>query len=183
MNYTENILNVYRRATADDILMGMSWYGDAHMIAREAGDPVKGAGVIAALSPRMPWHRNVILARAAFQNPLTGGGLKRSIAAANAIMGGVDPLDVLGGEKTRAFYHNILHPFTSNEVTVDTHAIKIAGIDRDSVGKGLYREIANAYRAAAAVAGMSPLDMQAVTWTTYRRESNLWTHRKDAIPA
>lgn len=185
MTYADNILSVFKRATHDDILAGLSWYGNAHMVAREAGDVRKGAGVISALSPRMPWQRNLTLARDAFVAPLTGGALKRSIGAANAIMHeGADPLDILGGLKTRAFFDNILNPLTSAEVTVDTHAIKIAGIDRDSVGVGLYREISDAYRHAAAIAGIAPLDMQAVTWTTYRRESNMWTHRKEmANPA
>lgn len=178
---TENVLEVFNRATNDDHMAGMTWYSSAHMIARESGDVLKGAGVIAALSPRMPWHRNVTLARMAFDAPLTGGALKRSIAAANAIMHeNVPVLDILGGLKTRAFFDNIVHPLTSNEVTVDTHAIKIAGIDRDSVGKGLYNEIADAYRAAANIAQISPLEMQAVTWITFRREANLWTHRKDS---
>lgn len=170
MTFTESILSVYRRATHDDVMAGMTWYPDAHLIAREAGDIRKGAGIISALSPRMPWNRNVALARKAFSAPLDGGALKRSILAANRIANGDDPLDILGGLKTRAFFDNIVNPITSTEVTVDTHAIKIAGIDRDSVGKGLYRDIANGYREAAEKAGIAPLELQAITWVTWRRE-------------
>lgn len=166
--YVENILSVYRRATTDQLMEGMSWYQDAHLIAREAGNVTTGAGIISALSPRMPWGRNIVLARKAYTGPLEGGALKRSIATVNAILSGIHPLDVLGGLKTRAFFDNILNPLTSNEVTVDTHAIKIAGINRHSVGKGLYNDIANAYREAAKEYGIMPLEMQAVTWTVYR---------------
>lgn len=170
--YVENILTVYRRATTDQLMQGLSWYQDAHLIAREAGNVVAGAGIISALSPRMPWKRNIVLARKAFDAPLEGGALKRSIASANAIRNGNDPLDILGGLKTRAFFDNILNPLTSNEVTVDTHAIKIAGINRDSVGKGLYNDIADAYREAAKECGIMPLEMQAVTWTAWRNGGN-----------
>lgn len=170
LTYSDNILAVYRRATPADIMEGMSWYQNAHLIAREAGNVAVGAGILSALSPRMPWSRNVALARQGFVAPLTGGALTRSIAAANAILGGANPLDILGGLKTRAFFDNILNPLTSDEITVDTHAIKIAGLDRDSVGKGLYRDIANGYREAADIVGIMPLEMQAVTWTVYRNE-------------
>lgn len=166
--YAENILTVYRRATPSDLMEGMTWYQNAHLIAREAGNVAVGAGILSALSPRMPWSRNVTLARQGFVSPLDGGALKRSIASANAILAGANPLDILGGLKTRAFFDNILNPLTSGEVTVDTHAIKIAGLDRDSAGKGLYRDIANAYRDAANAVGIMPLEMQAVTWTVYR---------------
>jgi hypothetical protein len=178
MTMTDEILSVYERATTDDIMTGMTWYASAHMIAREAGNVVAGAGIIAALSPRMPWYRNILLARQAFVGNLNGGCLKRSIANANAIATGAHPLDILNGLKTRAFFDNILNPLLSTAVTVDVHAIRIAGIERDSVGKGLYNDIADAYRTAASKVGIMPLDLQAITWTTYRRE-NVWTHRKD----
>ena len=173
IDHAAHVMTVYRRATADDIREGMSWYAGAHEIAREASDVAVGAGILSALSPRMPWKRNVILARAGFVAPLTGGALTNSISAANRILAGENPLDVLGGLKTRAFYGNILDPNDSEIVTVDTHAIKIAGIDRDSVGKGLYRAIADGYREAAEYVGILPQQMQAITWTTWRRERGI----------
>lgn len=173
MTYAENILAVYRRAIADDIREGMEWYAYAHGIAQEANDVSTGAGILSALSPRMPWYRNVILARQAFVKPLTGGALGNSIAAANRIQAGENPLDVLGGLKTRAFYGNILDPADSEIVTVDTHAIKIAGINRDSVGKRLYSDIADGYREAAMQFNILPQQIQAITWITWRREKGI----------
>lgn len=175
INHTANILATYERASASDMLEGLSWYPTAHDIASEASNVATGAGIIAALSPRMPWHRNIKLARVAFGAPLTGGALKRSVNSANRILMGDAPLQVLSGLKTRAFYHNIRFPETSKMVTVDTHAIKIAGVDKDSVTPKQYGIIANAYRDAAKHIGLLPSDVQAVTWTTYRREQDLWT--------
>jgi len=180
MNMTSNILAIYDQASNDEVMSGLSWYPTAHEVAREASNVISGAGIIAALSPRLPWHRNIILARQCFDSPLNGGALGNSVRAANAIRNGAHPLDVLGGLKTRAFFDNIANPFTSRAVTVDVHAIRIAGItDRDSIGKGLYNEISAAYTDAAKYAGISPAEMQAITWVTYRRIINIWTHRKD----
>ena len=173
MTFVDNIVFWYLRATDSEHEDGMTWYARAHDIAREAGDVSLGAGIISALSPRMPWNRNVALARMAFVQPLTGGALTRSIESVNRIRNGEAPLDVLGGLKTRAFYANILDPENDEAVTVDTHAIKIAGINRDSVGKGLYNEIANGYRDAANLAGILPHQMQAITWVAYRRAQAL----------
>jgi hypothetical protein len=169
MNFTENILSVYRSADFVSFIDGLNWYETVHEMARDLHpNVVKSAGVLSALSPRMPWHRNVALAETCIAGDLTGGALKRSIGNANAIRNGANPWDVLGGLKTRAFFINILDPMRTDVVTVDTHAIKIAGLDRDSVGKGLYMEIQQAYIDAANVAGIRPNQMQAVTWMTYR---------------
>lgn len=171
MTMTESILSWYDRASATDIWSGIAWYGEAHLIARECGDPVKGAGLIAAFSPRTPWVRNLFLARIAFNDVrMFRGTLGDNIAKANAIIEGMHPLEALGkGLKTRSFFDNILNPLTSNEVTVDTHAIKIAGIDKDSVTPKQYGVIADAYREAAYSLGLAPLDLQAITWIAYRR--------------
>lgn len=168
MTYTANILRVWDAANSDDMAEGFTWYPEANSIAREAGDVLVGAGILSALSPRMPWNRNVALARKAFSEPLTGGALGRSIASVNAIREGADPLSVLGGLKTRAFFHNIVAPHADDEVTVDTHAIKIAGVNADSVGVRAYRDIADSYREAAAIAMVLPQEMQAVTWVAWR---------------
>lgn len=174
IDHAAHVMHVYRRATADDIREGLSWYAGAHAIACEAGDVRKGAGILSALSPRMPWDRNVKLARIAFHMPLTGGALGMSIQKANAIREGADPTIALGkGLKTLSFYVNILNPADAFTVTVDTHAIKVAGIDRDSVGKKLYNAIADGYREAAEYVGILPQQMQAITWTTWRRERGI----------
>lgn len=171
-DYAANVMMTYRRATAADILEGMTWYESAREIAREAETVVKGAGIIAALSPRMPWHRNVSLAREAFQRDLTGGALGASIVKVNAIRAGIHPHAALGkGLKTQSFFANILDPSNRLVVTVDTHAIKVAGLNRDSVTPRMYADIARGYMEAAAYVGILPQQIQAITWTTYRREN------------
>lgn len=174
VDHAAHVMMVYRRATDADIAAGMDWYEGAHEIAREAATVSTGAGILSALSPRMPWVRNVQLARVAFHMPLTGGALGASVEKANAIREGADPLIALGkGMKTLSFYANILDPSDPVTVTVDTHAIKIAGINRDSVGKKLYLAIADGYREVADYVGLLPQQVQAITWTTWRRERGI----------
>lgn len=181
MTYTDEIMSVFERATLPDTATGMGWYPYAHSIACEASDPAIGAGVIAALSPRMPWHRNVLLARVAFNDVrLFRGALGNSISKVNAILDGTPISDVLKASKTRSFFDNILNPLTSTAVTIDVWAMRVAGIvDRDAPTVKQYRELSNAYTEAANIVGIRPLEMQAITWTTYRREVDYWTHRKD----
>lgn len=174
VDHAAHIMTVLRRATVDDAAEGISWYERAYEIAEEVGNPSTGAGILSALSPRMPWDRNVKLARLAFTIPLTGGALGASIEKVNLIREGADPTVALGkGLKTLSFYQNILDPSDPITVTVDTHAIKVAGINRDSVGKGLYHAIANGYREVADYVGLLPQQVQAITWTTYRREKGI----------
>ena len=169
-----NILRKYSHSTVSDIDEGMSWYDSAREIAREldSSNTARAAGVIAALSPRMPWGRNVILARNAFANGEASGTMSAFCNLANRILAGEDTFDVLKGDKTRAFAHNIAFP-DSEFVAVDRHAIAIAiaAIPTElSLSKSEYRMFSEAYSRAAAIAGYAPSQLQAITWVTHRHE-------------
>lgn len=181
MNYTENILLAYDASSADDLAQGLQWYGLAYELAAGlAGsdyDHETCAGVIAAMSPMMNWASNIRVARALVERhrdelpmPTAGFGLGRNVAKAWRILEGEDPTEVLSGLKVRAFYANILGD--PDAVTVDRWAARIAR--NDYTDKGLvttreYREIADAYREAAAMRGISARDLQAAVWTYARR--------------
>ncbi len=88
-----------------------------------------------------------------------------------------DILTRLNGQKTRSFYSNIRG---LDEVTIDGHALNIArGVrfnltdDRTNLGKRLYRELQQAYVRAAKRVGIEPHNLQAITWTTWRREHGI----------
>jgi hypothetical protein len=188
----DNIIDVWNRATAEQVSSGLTWYADAHDLALDLadGDAVKGAGVLAALSPQEAWTRNIVLARQAFSTEgLQGGTLGRSIANAARILAGEHPLDVLGNGdarkalKTRAFYANIVDPADSFTVTIDRHAFDVAlnlrAADNKRVGltPTRYAAFSEAYRAAADTLGVLPQQVQAVTWTAWRER---WAWKKDA---
>ena len=175
MNLKDNIKATLDQATAIEFANGTAWYPNAHALALEisGGNLDAGAGVIAALSPRMTWIRNVMLARLAFETGLTGGALGANITKANRILDG-EPSDiVLGGDKVRSFFSNIIDPL-SDAVTIDAHAFDIAhgtkhGKDRPGIGKIMYRSLAQAYRDVANELDLAPAEVQSITWITHRR--------------
>jgi hypothetical protein len=182
-----NVLSVYNGASAANLREGLSWYLDAHSEARSlAGHPTgpgarervaSAAGIIAALSPMNGWENNKNKARqlVAQNGDGTGCGLYRNVAKAVAIYNGADPLDVLGGDKVRAFYQTILDPFGDIDPVIDRHAFDIAVGERTDEKrrgilsrKGVYSEFAHVYREAAKVAGIGSAQMQAITWVAWR---------------
>lgn len=174
----DNILAVYDRATEDDKAQGMSWYTTAHDLAGLVGfgDYDKGAGIIAALSANTGWTQNKNLALAISEGEEVGH-LSHVLGKVRAIMAGQPPIAVLGkGLKTLNFYMNIHQPERSGPVTIDRHAHDIArgqawGSRNRALTTGTrYQVLTYAYRAAAALRGVRPHEMQAVTWVTWRRE-------------
>jgi hypothetical protein len=180
----ENILAVYRQANPAHQREGAVWYQTAHTfavgLAKRYGVSVEqAAGVIAALSPQLAWTLNERYADLICR---TGDApvLGRSKRNALAILDGANPLDVLRGPKTRAFFDNILRPDSSSVVTVDrfAHDIAVGEVFGERYRptlerKGGYERIADAYRVAAESLGIPPLNLQAITWCAWR-EAYAW---------
>jgi hypothetical protein len=165
-------MKVYRQASEPDILAGKAWYAEAQSVARElsaTGDisVTAAAAVIAHLSPRCPWERNISAARELVATGHTTG-LSANIAKAKKAMVADDPWSTFGkAPKTRAFASNILGD--DNAVTVDVWAARIAGISEQQLGlAGVYEAVAHSYRLAAKRAGITPAQMQAITWVVIR---------------
>ena len=186
----ENIVNTFFSASDEDLAAGMEWYSVAHAHAvRIAGDDgaAIGAGVIAALSPQLGWTYNLELAERAFRDEKASGCVGANTNKANSIMWHyADPLDILGGQKVRAFYLAILEPHHVTAVVIDRHAFDIAvGRVTDDVTRrvlarvGVYEIFADAYRAAAHIISeafgetVAPSAVQAVTWLAWRRNKGI----------
>lgn len=193
--YVRNILKVYRRATKQDIEGGIEWYArakrEARMIALAFDLPVTTVvGVMAALSPNNRWDRNKVDAYnmcSAFTKGLSQDTFKVSTynamkdkawsILAEALTSNDDILDRLNGQKIRSFYSNIIG---LEEVTIDGHALNIArgkreGLtsDKTNIGVKAYRELQSAYVRAAKRVNVAPHELQAITWTTWRREHGI----------
>lgn len=177
------IVAAFRKASDEQQVEGRDWYVNAHAVAASLcpTDPRQAAGVMAALSPRTSWPRNLELAARAYAEGFASGSLSRSCAAADAILGGTDPLVVLNGPKVRSFFTLIADPTDATTVCVDRHAIDVAvgkhmeGWDRSMQfplnRKGLYERFAGFYRSAAKTIGdVRPAQVQAVTWVTWREQ-------------
>ena len=183
---------VYDLATPHEITVGRAWYPQAYETARimasDYGLCVQTVvGVIAALSPRNKWERNLLDA----ENLIEAYCVDRDAAAAVKVCTfgkgkakaiqildlDEDPftdaiMDVLSGPKLREFASCILK---LDDVTVDGHAFCVWNGARTglkavpAIGVKLRAEIKSDYRKAAAKLGLSPSECQAVTWCAWRR--------------
>jgi hypothetical protein len=173
-----NIRRTLDTATSEQRAEGKRWYQTAHTFAHGLSKRHKitvsqAAGIIAALSPQTPWSRNMAIADT-FCRTGDAGTLRGSVRKARAIRAGADPLAVLKGPKTTAFYANILDP-SGPEVTIDRHAADVAcGVRRGRAYRpeirmeSGYHQVADAYRAVAAELGMRGNVVQAITWLAWR---------------
>ena len=187
----DNIKAIYKLATAAERVDGSVWYQIARDIAQTLSDEygtslAQAIGVIAALSPRNKWARNVVDAEnlisafladtesAATVKVCTFGANK---AKAIKVLGAYDAdldaiLAILSGPKLREFASCIAG---LDEVCIDGHAYCIWTGGRTSlkdvpaIGVKLRKEIKADYPAAALDLGIPPAACQAITWCTWRR--------------
>jgi hypothetical protein len=195
---TRNITAAWRQASEFDIAEGSDWYAKARRLAEHL-DPdnvERAAGVIAALSPKLSWPQNCDRAIALYRghNP---GGLPANMAKAKRILAGEHPEDVLGGPKVRAFYFIIVNPDHPEAVAIDRHAFDIAvgKVTDDSTRnkvlgrKGGYEAFCQRYHRAAKIISrevgrtVTAAQVQAVTWTWWRRERAFAYHGEFALAA
>jgi hypothetical protein len=176
----ENIIACYSRGTFDQIRTGAAWYDSAHALALELspGDVWRGAGVIAAFSPLQQWELNVRNARNAFATGIATGHTKQMCSQAQRILDGAHPLDVLGGQKTRAFAAAIADPHGSTIATIDRHAhdIAVGRVFTEKtrvIGKRVFNEMSESYSIAARELGFSVAQTQAITWVIWRAEKGI----------
>lgn len=188
----DNIKAVYQLATAAEIVEGKAWYHTAHEIAEQLSATYgvsldQAIGVIAALSPRNKWNRNVIDAESIINAYLDGGSEQASLskvctfgankAKAVKVLEASEPtfeavLAILSGPKLREFASCI---YGLDQVCIDGHAWcihqggRVSLKDVPAIGVKLRREIKNDYRAAAADLGVTGYEAQAVTWVAWRR--------------
>lgn len=171
---TRRILKTLESATPSDVEAGAVWYRDAQILAADlAGESVYDvedtAGIIAALSPRTFWSRNVVAAVAAVRGEEKPAGIiGRNWDMAQKIVEGHAVDDVLRGPKTRAFAANIAGD--TSRVTVDIWALRAVGLDETALNrKGIYDAIEQAYVLAATLMGIEPATCQAIAWVVTRR--------------
>ena len=193
--YVRNILKTYRIATVEDVANGVEWYDRAKRmaawIAKETGiQEATVIGVMAALSPNNRWERNCKDALSMCQAWINGDSLDDfKVSCYNAmkqkawsilqddLQDDASILTRLNWQKIRSFYSNIRG---LDEVTIDGHALNIArgkreGLtsDKTNMGKKQYRELQAAYVTAAKRIKVKPSELQAITWTTWKRIHNI----------
>jgi hypothetical protein len=179
----KRIVDTFNRATPADIESGAAWYGDGEIFVRslaaETGHDVDTvAAVVAHLSPRTTWQRNLygatMLLTTGTAPTCIGDNVKRAERAIAAAAAGVDVRSTFGAgaPKTRRFMANLLGQ--RDVVTVDVWAARVALGARDAdpektLGRvGVYDALERAYVLAAARLGVDPVTVQATTWIVAR---------------
>lgn len=179
------IVRTFDAATPSDVESGARWYDEAGDLAmsltgyddgNSRAVTVEGAAaVIAALSPRTPWSRNVAGAvafiRSGRADALDLGCLTTNVDRAERVLSATaDPIGALDtgtAPKVHAFARNIAGD--REAVTVDVWACRVADLDDEKLSrKGAYDAVAHAYRLAARRRGVDPATMQATTWIVAR---------------
>ena len=192
-NLTQNILDVYAKATPKENLDGMVWYAEAKSDAQLIADATElplhvVVGVVSALSPTNNWNQNLKDAHLFCQTFVDGGYFEEVKASTYKTMwqkawdilvagaGGADANDVaviLNGPKITDFFWCILGD--ESQCVIDGHAWGIAYADRrvmqevPNIGKKLRAELKAAYADAAKQSGIAAYQMQAITWVAWRR--------------
>jgi hypothetical protein len=187
--HIQAILNL---ATAAEVAHGKAWYSTANDTAAQLSlryhiSPVTACGVIAALSPRNKWSRNVIDAENVIAAFVAGGeeaaaevkcctfGANKAKALAilaNDLIDDDAILAVLSGPKLSEFF-NCIRGIT--DVCIDGHAYSIWFGDRitlakvPSIGKKIRQVIKKDYLAVAEANGLKGYEVQAITWVAHRR--------------
>ena len=188
----DNILAVFQLASLTERREGLAWYATAQAICsdlavkHDVSDEV-AAGVVAALSPRNRWERNVQDADALITAYRFGGreqaektkvctfgkNREKAIRILEEAFADGGVLMILSGPKLKEFYSCIRG--IEGEVCIDGHAYCIWAGERTglkdvpSIGVKLRRQIKADYAAAAAEVNLTPAQLQAVTWVTWRR--------------
>ncbi len=196
VNMRNNLLAVWYRANEHDYSHGLSWYAQANHTAGKIAmkkriTTEQVCGVIAALSPGLNWDVNIDQAeffisewsagatRGELLRLTVGSYGRRNRIKAHKILKGQDPMEVLGGNKVRSFYQNLIFPQSDIAVVcIDRHAKSAAfGVklgDRASVVRPKeYPGIEKLYIACARDLGVLPQGFQAVVWHVWRRLSGV----------
>lgn len=177
---TNNILKVYAKASKSEL--SYDWYADANSYAQHLATTYKitiqqAVGVISALSPRKEWQLNKRIA----DDLLKYGGcgqigifVKKALDIVKSGNSEPEILKILNGQKISAFYLNIMHPASTENVTIDRHAIAIAlgrvASDKEQALTGAqYDFFKQCYKRASMKMNIKPLLMQSITWDVWKR--------------
>ncbi len=177
-----NILKVYNLCQPEDL---HDWYGEAleacMQMAGSSHDHTqvnKACGVVAALSPRLHWQRNLTEARSMWSTrecKQIGTFKKKALDIMDS--SGTDEaiLRILNGNKISAFYQNIRYPDKAISLTIDRHMLsvclgkKLLEADLKSLSNTQYKFLEDCVRWTAAGLDINPLLLQSATWVRWRK--------------
>lgn len=185
----KNISYTFLSANGEDMDEGMNWYPNAldacSIIAEDHMLPLETVvGIVSVISPSIMWGGNISVPeklidlwdRKVPASDWVGFGIyPANLCKVEQILDG--DLSAVKGNKVVSFYRNIMGSWL--DVTIDRWSIRVA-MDQPKLGpkmitpsgKKVYNELAEAYRDAAKLVGVTAPEIQAVTWTVFRNLYN-----------
>lgn len=181
VNLESKLIVHLNNATKSELNNGLSWYKRANSDAKAISlkynlNLAAIIGTISALSPMNKWDNNIKDAIKLIQHPSINtkvSTFKSNRIKALKILSLSDTSDdnimkILNGNKTKAFYHNIRYPNSSNMVTIDRWAFKSLELKPSDKN---YRVASEAYAKLANDLNIIPNKLQAIIWLKIRNEN------------
>lgn len=178
---------------------GATFYEEALQFASELAKTtpyslIQVAGIIAALSPQQAWDVNKKMAIRYVTTGKTTGATKMRLQKCADILNATTKEEIcaiLNGEKTKAFFLNIIGDLTA--VCIDRHAIACAIMAPSNIealpenfrqlNTKQYQFFAECFKIASAKFNETPAHFQAITWYSVREKRNLRAHQNvDVCP-
>ena len=185
----KNIESLYINADLKSLTNGLTWYRDAYLhseiLAKRYQVSIElVASVIAALSPRNRWARNLVDANNVL-NHVFNNGILEKCAVYNAMRDKAltlcltsltheERLTILNGRKIQSFYCNILG--IDNRVTIDSwidllcYGKYIPVKKRRALTLLRYKKIENAFIDLSYKYKCKPYQLQAICWLAFQRQ-------------
>ena len=197
---SKNIIAIYDQSSQGEKIEGKAWYKNANNLCRVMSEKYnltlpQVVGIISALSPGTNWNQNVIDANTLCS--LLGAGkdirsitcttyhrnkLKASYLWLHSELSEGEIFTILLDaskkvNKTSSFYLNILHPELSDNVTIDRHSCRVnlgvTVLPDQRLTEKKYKAMESAYKSASSQLQISAIELQAITWITFRRINNI----------
>lgn len=172
----QQILDTIAKLDETNYQASLDWYFILHDYAKSLAERngltvIQTAGIISALSPMVLFQTNLrdaerFCSTRSIANLAT---YKAQRMKALEILGAKtekEVLKILGGNKTKAFFLNILKPETSMDCTIDTHMIKFFGFKNLTPKR--YNDASRELTLVAQELGLKPHQVQALVWVGMR---------------
>lgn len=170
----DRLLSIYSAAAPDVIEAGRLWYPGAENVIADLsrefslGRP-RVAAIVAVLSPRQRWRKNIEGARAVLEGePWRAPGYDVNRDKAVALAAGAPLEAIIGGDKVTSFWANLIGSRTAVTVDVWAQRAALGYYHRHQPKRGRYERLVSIYRAAAEAAGETPREFQSIVWNAIR---------------
>ncbi len=177
----ENIKVVFNNATKKQIKEGSTWYKNAYLFCNKLAKHHKIAvdkviQLCAVFSPQAKWEVNKQILEEFLLNKRSKFLSRFQIKRATEILNNqYHLLDVSKGQKVNSFYNSIKNKGLGQDVCLDTHAINLATNKINTVAEKSkiwsskrYKIFQESYCEVANELGVSPQQLQAITWVAWR---------------